>query len=290
MSWLIDRSTNYSNVTWTTPISKLLPDDFVLSDPWATQHITIEDALSHRTGYPRHDFALAETAKGTIRSLRNLPMSAEPRAKYQYSNTMFAAVGYLISVLSKVPLPEFFKKNIWLPMGMNNTFLTLSDAKASGINLAKSYFYNNDTKSYVEVPYTEIPGQEGAGMIISNVADYIKYLRVLINGGSPFSPKGRTDILSPHMLSSNSITDVWFTGAHSYGFGWGVYVTQGETYFEHNGAIGDFVAIMAIIPKKKFGVVVFQNSATDAHDILLRRIVDDYFQVPHRERIDFEGR
>lgn len=40
---------------WTTPISQIIPDDFVLSDAWATEHLTLEDALSHRTGLPRHD-------------------------------------------------------------------------------------------------------------------------------------------------------------------------------------------------------------------------------------------
>lgn len=40
---------------WTTPIAQIIPADFVLADPWATEHITLEDALSHRTGLPRHD-------------------------------------------------------------------------------------------------------------------------------------------------------------------------------------------------------------------------------------------
>ena len=55
MSLLVDDTTNYSNIEWSTPISKLIRDDFVMEEEYATGHITIEDALSHRTGMPRHD-------------------------------------------------------------------------------------------------------------------------------------------------------------------------------------------------------------------------------------------
>ncbi|KAK1593776.1 beta-lactamase/transpeptidase-like protein, partial [Colletotrichum navitas] len=90
LSLLIDNATAnssvYSGLTWKTPVSSILRDDFVLSDEWATAHITLEDALSHRTGYPRHDLASAETTRETIRLLRHLPMAAEPRTKFLYSN------------------------------------------------------------------------------------------------------------------------------------------------------------------------------------------------------------
>ena len=32
-------------------------DDFVRPDEYTTFHATIEDALSHRTGMPRHDLS-----------------------------------------------------------------------------------------------------------------------------------------------------------------------------------------------------------------------------------------
>lgn len=91
LSLLVDNSSDYSSVAWDTPMSQLLREDFVLSDVWATAHVTIEDALSHRTGYPRHDLAVGggggtNDARGIVRSLRNLPMSAEPRTRFQYNN------------------------------------------------------------------------------------------------------------------------------------------------------------------------------------------------------------
>lgn len=48
------------SVSWQTPLVELIREDFVLDQrspagQWSTNHVTIEDALSHRTGLPRHD-------------------------------------------------------------------------------------------------------------------------------------------------------------------------------------------------------------------------------------------
>jgi CubicO group peptidase (beta-lactamase class C family) len=57
LSLLVDDDDNSSHVKWTTPISQLIPDDFVLEDDYSTRHVTFEDAATHRTGMPRHDFS-----------------------------------------------------------------------------------------------------------------------------------------------------------------------------------------------------------------------------------------
>lgn len=52
VAFLVDDNANFPDVQWKTPVSKLLPDDFVLADPAYTEKITIEDILSHRSGLP----------------------------------------------------------------------------------------------------------------------------------------------------------------------------------------------------------------------------------------------
>lgn len=128
MSLLVDDNKNYSQVQWDTPISELIRDDFVLEDYYATSHITIEDALSHRTGMPRHDFSYGgfyeghkATPKDIVRALRHLPLTAEPRAKYQYCNMMYVTVAHVIEVLTGKWLGDVVKERIWKPLGMKST-------------------------------------------------------------------------------------------------------------------------------------------------------------------------
>lgn len=42
----------YPHVKWDTPVAKILPHDFVLSDDRYTNEVTVEDILSHRSGFP----------------------------------------------------------------------------------------------------------------------------------------------------------------------------------------------------------------------------------------------
>ena len=58
MSLLIDSEEEpYKDIKWTTRISNLISNDFVLPDYYATTHTTLEDALSHRSGMPRHEWS-----------------------------------------------------------------------------------------------------------------------------------------------------------------------------------------------------------------------------------------
>lgn len=79
---------NYSSLKdgWSTPISSIIRDDFVVGDEWTTAHLTLDDTVSHRTGIAPHDFAWRRTKGGItltaaeiVKKLRALKLSAEPR-------------------------------------------------------------------------------------------------------------------------------------------------------------------------------------------------------------------
>lgn len=53
ISLLVDDN-HLPDVKWTTPVSQLIRDDFVLSDSRCTEMVTVEDMLSHRTGLPEY--------------------------------------------------------------------------------------------------------------------------------------------------------------------------------------------------------------------------------------------
>ena len=128
MSLLVDDNEKYPEVQWNTPVSRLIRDDFVLEDEYATTHITIEDILSHRTGLPRHDFSYGHHYDGhkaspvdVVRTLRYLPLTAEPRTKYQYCNLMFVVASHVIESLTGTWLGDLVHDRIWKPLGMKST-------------------------------------------------------------------------------------------------------------------------------------------------------------------------
>ena len=54
ISFLVDDNERYPDVQWNAPVSKLIRDDFVLSDSRYTEEVTVEDILSHRSGLPEY--------------------------------------------------------------------------------------------------------------------------------------------------------------------------------------------------------------------------------------------
>lgn len=49
---LVEDTENHAHLQYETPMSSLLPDDFVMSSAQHTKDVTVEDVLSHRTGMP----------------------------------------------------------------------------------------------------------------------------------------------------------------------------------------------------------------------------------------------
>jgi len=153
---------------WTTPISALLREDFVLSSRWATDHVTLLDAASHRTGYPRHDLSMnVPSARHLARNLRHLPMAAEPRTRFLYSNIMYGVLGHVVSVLSGRPLVAFLRDHLWKPWGMGSTFLGLADVRAAGraADFAAEYWFLNDSAAFAALPHADLIADAGAGAI-----------------------------------------------------------------------------------------------------------------------------
>ncbi|OHW99667.1 penicillin-binding protein [Colletotrichum incanum] len=288
LSLLIDNATVnssvYSGLTWKTPVSSVLRDDFVLSDEWATAHITLEDALSHRTGYPRHDLASAKTTRETVRLLRHLPLAAEPRATFLYNNKMYGAMGYLIEVLTGSWLGDFFREHLWMPMGMNETYFSLPDAEHSGLVLATEYYYDPVHKKHFEVPHEPSSGEEGAGSIVSTVLDYAKYLRVMMNESAPLSKAGHREVKTPRNFVISSKAP--YTGPMTYAFGWNGAVFEGEQTYFHTGAVTNFVSAMMMIPSKQIAVAVFTNSDTRVPEVVAHHILWEHLGVPKDKRYD----
>lgn len=279
---------------WTTPISQLLRDDFVLSDDWATAHITIEDALSHRTGYPRHDFSITGGGQqDLVRKLRHLPMTAEPRTKFQYNNMMWATAGYLVTKLSGVGLGEFFHGYLWAPMGMNETFLGDWDPsfEPSGLDLANGYWWVNSTGRYAEQTREStgdmVRADEGAGAVVSNVMDYTKYLRVMMAEAGPISKAGHRELKAPR--SFHGFHQDLFVAPPTYGLGWMSGVFEGHQVFFHTGTVTPFVTFMVMIPSKNYGIVVMANGVSHVRELVTYRILYDLFGVEESRRRDFES-
>lgn len=284
----MDSNTTYKDITWDTLIHELT-EDFVMEDDYLTNHITLEDALSHRTGLPRHDMTWLNgngSIKEMVQTLRYLPTSAEFRTEWQYSNLMYSTVAYALETITGMWHGDIFREWLWGPLGMNETYYTVSEAqecqvKSPGCKLALSYVWNNDTSKHEEVPLESINPGSGAGGVISNVVDYSKWIRTLMYESDPLSAAGHAALKSPRSVVS--VKEFPYTGPTFYGLGLIGSVYQGERIFEHNGATLGYFSRMVFLPDRKWGVVTLQNSWSNAQDVIVWRLIDEFLGVPKKD-------
>ncbi|KAH8891740.1 beta-lactamase/transpeptidase-like protein [Thozetella sp. PMI_491] len=280
-------------VTWATPVSEILPEDFVLQDEWATAHLTLEDALTHRSGLPNHDNAyggINATLRDHIRSLRHLPLNAPPRVRYQYCNLMFMAASHAVESLTGRDLGSVMQDWIWKPLGMDNTFFELKNAQAAGGQVATGYYWNPKEAAYKAMPYMPLEQTSGAGAIISNVLDYAKWVRALIREDPPLSKAVHEVIKAPRVFESSN--PGLYDSPGGYALGWITTSYKGRRLWGHQGSADAWGAEVTFIPSLGFGVVGFANSGIFSNGVIKAvtfKLIEDKLGLANEDREDWEG-
>ncbi len=167
------------------PLSSRLP---------ATRPIRVIDLLTHRSGIvtPRNPpgplrAALTEADANNetghdvwLAKIGKLPLAHEPGTTFDYGNSV-DLLGILVERVSGQPLPEFMRKRIFEPLGMNDTaFWIPPDRQHRAARL----------QDLGRVPASWIPSNRAvpgfvsaAGGLYSTVDDYLKFARMLLGGG-----------------------------------------------------------------------------------------------------------
>jgi CubicO group peptidase (beta-lactamase class C family) len=269
-----------------------------------TRNITVEDILSHRTGFPNHDASYLgvnasqpDTPKSVTQNLRNLPLSAGLRTKFQYCNQMFTVAAYLVEVLSGMPFADFLQKRIFDPLGMQSTFVQPEVAQRSGLgsNLSVGYQWSQERKAYFTIPYQNVPEAVGAGSIVTSTTDYIKWVQAMLSQSSPLSPTLVQDLIAPRIICNGSDTpdemEPW-TSFEMYALGWEVYFYRGVRVVRHGGSISGFSSLHFFLPEHGLGGALFGNSdsAADVAEVVMQEIIDEMLGVPAVERPDWNAR
>ncbi|KAJ5766949.1 Peptidase S12 Pab87-related C-terminal [Penicillium nucicola] len=264
-----DSKSTVSPISWNTPLASLIPEDFSLEDASTTQIITLEDALSHRSGMPEHGWTLAFmpkndiTIQDTVRTMKHFPLASAPRTKYNYSNHMYIAVSHALEKHTGQPLGEIMKKRIWEPLGMHETFFSTKDAKAD-TSTTHSFAQGHDWVSneeggvFVPLPNNDWQVNSGAGAIVSNVSDYALWIRELIERKRPL--EGHGSLIEPRTFHFQNDDLNIPAPYHAYALGWFVDHYRGHNFYSHPGGWPGFGSWVGFIPEKQFGFAIMGNS------------------------------
>ena len=197
------------------PVEKFIPefsqikvyenreDGYNLAD--LKRRITVKDLLLHTSGlnysFPEDsDFQRlyreinSEKYKGNleemVRKLFKLPISHQPREKWQYSTPSTDVLGYLVEVLSGMPFNRFLEQRIFKPLGMKDTGFHVPREKIGRFTALYGPSENDgESLKLIDAPQTSRYAAgppsyfSGGGGLVSTAADYVRFAQMMLNGG-----------------------------------------------------------------------------------------------------------
>lgn len=187
-----------------------------------------------------------------IEGLANVPLEASPGEVWNYSVST-DVLGYLIGKVAGQPFETYLRERIFRPLRMVDTDFFVPADKAA--RFAACYNATADGMKLQDdperSPYLRPPTfVSGGGGLVSTAADYLRFCRMLLNGGELdgariLSPKTIELMTANHLPGGKDLPDVsvsLFSEATyaGVGFGLGFAVTLNPARTLTPGTIGDY--------------------------------------------------
>lgn len=229
--------------------------------------ITIGHLLSHRSGV--HDFTDDEnyvnwcytpkSEKEMMAFIEKGGSNFQPDTKSEYSNSNYVLLTYILEKTYKTPYATLLKKCITDPFSLKNTYFGGSINTSN--NEAKSYTFEDNWKVAKE---TDISIPLGAGGIVSNPLDLIKFSDALFSG----------KILKAESLAlMENIQDGHGLGLFKQPF----YDKQG---FGHRGGIDKFTAVFSYFPSDHISFALTSNGSNYNNNEVAVTVLNAIFGKP----------
>lgn len=245
------------------PISKFIPEfknprvlqnfrygDTTFTAVPANKEITIRHLLTHTSGLGYgvidgdermkmiyHKAGITDlftteniSIEESVKKLATLPLHHNPGEKYTYSEGL-DVLGYLIEIVSGMPFDRFLRTRLFDPLGMNDTWFYLPDAKAERLVKVQRKAdgkWENFPVTFYDPQYPNTGAKRffsgGAGLS-STAKDYATFLQMYLNGGELNGVR----ILSRSTIETmmkNQVGDLR-GGAKHYGLAFGVVAEKG---------------------------------------------------------------
>lgn len=288
----------------TDPVVEYLPE-FRLPDPDHAARVTVEHLMTNTAGLPPLP-SLFGTLKRSVEqdpNAQRLPLAAglaqlpyidtyeqlmdfiagqpfqplrPPGTLFSYSNDGFALLGAIVERVSGEPYPEYVRRHILEPAGMERS--TFDPAWVEQLPEA-TMLYQADPKTEEVTPapgWWQAPAMLAAGFLRSTVEDMLRYLEIFRTGGRV----GREWILSPESVQAMTTPRIPCGPNMWYGYGLMITPYRGMTLVEHGGNLKGVSAWVTCIPERGVTGVVLSNLNITPVARMLLGAVNAYLGLP----------
>jgi len=218
--------------------------------------ITIHHLLTHSAGIARDGSNEEKHNKpeAMVNQFANAPLEFIPGERFQYSNSGYTLLGYIIETITETSYEHILQERIFKPLKMKNSGFykhrPLIKNMASGYNKGFGEYQNSDS-SDESTAYA-------SGAIYSTVEDMFLWDQAL-NTEALLAKKYWDLLFEKHIIDSDE-------GGH-YGYGWELKIKPvGDTSetvetIGHSGSISGFRALYTRIPSRNASIILLNNTS-----------------------------
>lgn len=281
-------------LSWNDKVVDIIPE-FRMYDPYITEHFTIVDLVTHRSGLGLGAGDLMFIPDGSDFKVEDVLTSfqyqepvSEFRTKYDYDNLLYIVAGEVIHRVSGEPWDVFVEKQILQRIGMKRSAAYRENLKTSK-NIAMPHSTENGTLEQINEYYDPNKVFGAAGGIYASVEDLTHWMITQLNNGVY---KGDTLLrLETHAKMWEMQTMIWSsaigqgpynTHYNAYGLGWDLEDKNGYSIVSHTGGMPGMLSHTVLIPELNVGIVVLTNTSPGGYAFIsvMNEIMDAYLGAP----------
>lgn len=177
---------------------------------------TVRQLLTHTSGFVYEIFdpeMQSYVASGAVPSISQgddgflkAPLMFDPGTRWEYGISI-DWLGKLVEKISGQTLAAYFHQHIFKPLGMNDTFFNVPPNKQARVVSLEQRQPDGSLAEPPRQPFKPVKFYSGGGGLYSTAGDYMRFMRMLLNGGKA----RRRRILRPEtieQMSRNQIGDL----------------------------------------------------------------------------------
>ncbi len=231
--------------------------------------VTIRQLLSHTSGYQDYwpedyVFPLMEkpvTAGEILDRWAYKPLDFAPGMQYQYSNTNYVIAGLIFEKATRIPLMQFLKDTVFIPLEMKSV-----------TDIDRGRLAEGDPTGYMRYalgPLRPAP-KEGKGWLfaageLAMTAEDLAKWDIALTDRRLLKAQSYKELETPVRLKNGLSTD--------YALGLGVRSRDGRRVLSHGGEVSGFCAENRVFPDDRVAIVVFVNQiSTDTAAEIAQKI------------------
>lgn len=270
-------------ITYGDTVSHIIPE-------FPYPRVTIEQLLHHTSGMPNYMWLLehkwdnGKTAYNDdiiyLMNKHGTNLYFRPGYRYDYSNTGYAVLAYVVEVVSGMSFPAFVEEYIFDPLGMHNSFVYSNALDRDYPEKLQGYYRR--WRRYYPIKETVHDGVVGDKGVYSTAEDLFKWDQAL------YSEKLISDSTKERAFTPLKIRKRW---DYPYGYGFRLKTVEGKKVVYHTGLWEGFRTNLMRYIEDKNTIIVLNHTNANVNNVMIKRIeriLDHDLKItPTQEIVDY---